>query len=386
MNGSHFDKQTQRERACSLVHGTWRCVGVKIASVGACALMIVQLLLPSVALATECADSAAATGEVAAALVTPAVAEDAAPATTPATDAALAAQTVAEPQQTTPADAADESNNAAPAEQNNPSDNAAAPANDAITSHGVTDVTDKTVDGVFAPNAANMLCEQPVDDWQTIDVIEIDDATTIFRAGDKPDFTADTPAGSNSILQCEFWTGSDGSEVNSDIFWDRKITNHIDAFKSGVTYRYGLYFKPAWDFFFTSNIKLMVNGVECSYRVDKASEHAPVPGLFRTLWLITDLTFTPEAKPVPVDPEMPAPQPEVKPEQKPGIKPEVKPAVTSAKTITVTKTVAKAAPAEKADTALAATGDSAAMTVAALGIAGATVTAAGIAATKRRKR
>lgn len=181
MNGSHFDNQTQRERACSLVHGTWRCAGVKIASVGACALMIGQLLLPNVALATECADSAAATGEVAAALVTPAVAEDAAPATTPATDAAPAAQTVAEPQQTTPADAADESNNAAPAEQNIPSDNAAAPANDAITSHGVTDVTDKTVDGVFAPNAANMLCEQPVDDWQTIDVIEIDDATTIFR-------------------------------------------------------------------------------------------------------------------------------------------------------------------------------------------------------------
>ena len=77
MNGSHFDKQTQRERACSLVHGTWRCVGVKIASVGACALMIVQLLLPSVALATERADSAVATGEVAAAPVTPAVAEDA---------------------------------------------------------------------------------------------------------------------------------------------------------------------------------------------------------------------------------------------------------------------------------------------------------------------
>ena len=53
MNGSHFDNQTQRERACSLVHGTWRCVGVKIASVGACALMIGQLLLPSVALAAE---------------------------------------------------------------------------------------------------------------------------------------------------------------------------------------------------------------------------------------------------------------------------------------------------------------------------------------------
>lgn len=231
-----------------------------------------------------------------------------------------------------------------------------------------------------------MLCEQPVDDWQTIDVIEIDDATTIFRAGDKPDFTADTPAGSNSILQCEFWTGSDGSEVNSDIFWDRKITNHIDAFKSGVTYRYGLYFKPAWDFFFTSNIKLMVNGVECGYRVDKASEHAPVPGLFRTLWLITDLTFTPEAKPVPVDPEMPAPQPEMKPEVKPDTKLERKPEIKPAATTTVAKTVEKTTPAKKSHAVLAATGDATAMTVAALGIAGAAVAAAGVAATKRCKR
>ena len=53
MYGSHFEKQTQRERTCSLAHGTWRCVGAKIACAGACALMVGQLLLPSVALATE---------------------------------------------------------------------------------------------------------------------------------------------------------------------------------------------------------------------------------------------------------------------------------------------------------------------------------------------
>ena len=147
MNGSHFDKQTQRERTCSLVHGTWRCVGVRIASVGACALMVGQLLLPSVALATECADPAAAAGEVAAAPATPTVAGDAAAATAPAasaapaTDAAPAAQATAGPQQTAPAGATDESNDAAPAEQNTPSDNAATPANDAIMPCGVTDVT-----------------------------------------------------------------------------------------------------------------------------------------------------------------------------------------------------------------------------------------------------
>ena len=681
MNGSHFDKQTQRERTCSLVHGTWRCVGAKIACAGACALMVGQLLLPSLALATECADPAAATGEVAAAPATPTGAEDAdaatapAPVTAPAVDAAPEAQTVAEPQQVTPADSTDESNDAAPAEQNTPSGTAATPASDAIMPCGVTDVTGgsgvrvnttvvphytdcvlpsnvtlekgqsytydfpdveggmpdkplcelvetkyyradaasgtlvevqdasmsdvtayfepvgnhmrltltftggaaggsyrltrnevlyigaaltytgtdyegdriivgdpddifnayrpsgsvvinetrddyyirynidsaitlvasenqalenlnvndvktdyapgeapratatipaadadkyeiayecweemdgsdpreltpvafwysdpakytpgmkkidhfeegkfymysvelrlkgdntlaedynvnvngrwasntvKTVDGVFAPNAANMLCEQPIGELQAIDLIEINGATTTFKAGDKPVFTAGTPAGSDSILQCEFWTGSDGGEVNSVEFWDQNITNHIDAFKPGVTYRYGLYFKPARGFYFTPNTKLKINGVECGYQVGEASEVDPESGWIYTLWLNTNLTFTPEATPAP-DPQptpdpKPTPQPEVKPDAKPETKPETKPAATPTKTTVTTKTVEKATPAKKSDAALVATGDNTAMTVAALGIAGATVAAAGVAATKRRER
>ena len=648
MNGSHFDKQTQRERTCSLVHGTWRCVGAKIACAGACALMVGQLLLPSVALATECADPAAGTDEVAAAPVTPTVAEDAAATTAPATDAAPAAQATAEPQQTAPTGATDESNDAAPAEQNTPSDNAATPANNAIMPCGVTDVvggsdvrvnttvvphytdcalpskvtlkkgqpythdfldveggipetlasevvevkyyradaasgilvevqdasmsdvtarfepvgnhmrltltftggaaggsyrltrnealyigtaleytgTDyegsstilnetrydyylryainseitlvasenealhnlnvndvktnyapgeapratatipaadadkyeiayecweemdgsdpaeltpvafwysdpakyptgarriehfeegkfymysvelrlkgdntvgndcmmyvnghwthhiKTVNGVFAPNADNMLCEQPIDEWRAIDVIEINGATTTFKAGDKPVFTANVPTGSNSLPQCEYWTGSDGSEVNSQKFWDQNITNHIDAFKPGVTYRYGIYLKPARGFYFTPNTKLVINGQECGYQMGEASVVDPESGCIFTLWLNTDLTFTPEATPAPVDPEKPAPQPEVKPEPKPETKPAAKPVTTT----TTAKTVEKTTQAKKGDAVLATTGDTTAMTVAALGIAGATVAAAGIAATKRRKR
>lgn len=645
MYGSHFDKEAQRERTCSLVHGTWRCVGVRIASVGACALMVGQLLLPSLALATECADPAAATGEVAAAPVTPAVAEDAAPATAPATDDAPTAQTVAEPQQTTPADTTDESSDATPAEQNTPSDTSATPTSDAIMPCGVTDVvggsgvrvnttvvprytdcalpsnvtlekgqsytydfpdveggipealasevvevkcyradaasgtlvevldasmadvtahfepvgdhmrltltftggaaggsyrltrnealyigtaleytgtdyegsstilnetrydyylryvinseitlvasenealhnldvndvkTDyapgeapratatipaadadkyeiayecweemeldmelgesvpvafwysdpakytpgmkkidhfeegkfymysvelrlkgdntvaddcnmnvnghwahhiKTDNGVFAPNADNMLCEQPIDEWRAIDVIEVNGVTTTFKAGDKPVFTAGTPAGSDSILQCEFWTGSDGSDVNSVEFWDQNITNHIDAFKPGVTYRYGLYFKPARGFYFTPNTKLMVNGVECGYQASEASEIDPDSGWIYTLWLSTNLTFTPEATP--------APDPQPTPDPKPTPQPEVRPAAKPATTTATTKTVEKTAPAKKGDAVLATTGDTTAMTVAALGIAGATVAAAGLAATKRRKR
>lgn len=652
MNGSHFDKQTQRERTCSLVHGTWRCVGAKIACAGACALMVGQLLLPSVALSTECADPAAGTDEVAAAPVTPTVAEDAAATTAPATDAAPAAQATAEPQQTAPTGATDESNDAAPAEQNTPSDNAATPANNAIMPCGVTDVvggsdvrvnttvvphytdcalpskvtlkkgqpythdfldveggipetlasevvevkyyradaasgilvevqdasmsdvtarfepvgnnmrltltftggaaggsyrltrnealyigtaleytgTDyegsstilnetrydyylryainseitlvasenealhnlnvndvktnyapgeapratatipaadadkyeiayecweemdgsdpaeltpvafwyfdpakyptgarriehfeegkfymysvelrlkgdntvaddcnmnvngrwvhhiKTDNGVFAPIAGNMLCEQPIDEWRAIDVIEINGATTTFKAGDRPVFTANVPTGSNSLPQCEFWTGSDGSEVNSVDFWDQNITNHIDVFKPGVTYRYGIYLKSARGFYFTPDTKLVINGRECGYQMGEASVVDPESGCIFTLWLNTDLTFTPEATPAPVDPEKPAPQPEVKPEPKPEVKPETKPAAKPVTTTTTAKTVEKTTQAKKGDAVLATTGDTTAMTVAALGIAGATVAAAGIAATKRRKR
>lgn len=659
MNVSHFDKQAQRESTCSLVHGTWRCVGAKIACAGACALMVGQLLLPSVALATECADPAAGTDEVAAAPVTPTVAEDAAattaPAasTAPATDAAPAAQATVEPQQTIPADAVNESSGAALAGQNaSGDDNAAMPASNAIMPCGVTDVvggsdvrvnttvvprctdcalpsnvtlekgqsytydfpdveggipetlasevvevkyyradaasgtlvevqdasmsdvtarfepvgnhmrltltftggaaggsyrltrnealyigtaleytgtdyegsstilnetrydyylryvinseitlvasenealhnlnvndvkTDyapgeapratatipaadadkyeiayecweemdgsdpaeltpvafwysdpamytpgmkkiehfeegkfymysvelrlkgdntvaddcmmyvnghwthhiKTANGVFAPNADNMLCEQPIDEWRAIDVIEINGATTTFKAGDKPVFTANVQTGSNSLPQCEYWTGSDGSEVNSQKFWDQNITNHIDAFKPGVTYRYGIYLKPARGFYFTPNTKLVINGQECGYQMGEASVVDPESGCIFTLWLNTDLTFTPEATPAPVDPEKPAPQPEVKPEPKPEVKPETKPAAKPVTTTTTAKTVEKTTQAKKGDAVLATTGDTTAMTVAALGIAGATVAAAGIAATKRRKR
>lgn len=659
MNVSHFDKQAQRESTCSLAHGTWRCVGAKIACAGACALMVGQLLLPSVALATECTDPAAGTDEVAAAPVTPAVAEDAAattaPAasTAPATDAAPAAQATVEPQQTIPADAVNESSGAALAGQNaSGDDNAAMPASNAIMPCGVTDVvggsdvrvnttvvphytdcalpskvtlkkgqpythdfldveggipetlasevvevkyyradaasgtlvevqdasmsdvtarfepvgnhmrltltftggaaggsyrltrnealyigtaleytgtdyegsstilnetrydyylryvinseitlvasenealhnldvndvkTDyapgeapratatipaadadkyeiayecweemeldmesgesvpvafwysdpakyptgarriehfeegkfymysvelrlkgdntvaddcnmnvnghwvhhiKTVNGVFAPNADNMLCEQPIDEWRAIDVIEVNGATTAFKAGDRPVFTANVPTGSNSLPQCEFWTGSDGSEVNSVDFWDQNITNHIDAFKPGVTYRYGIYLKSARGFYFTSDTKLVINGQECGYQVaDSVSDEDS--GWIYTLWLNTDLMFTPETTPAPDPQPTPDPNPTPQPETKPEAKPEAKPSAKPATTTTVSKTVEKATPAKKSAAVLAATGDTTAMTVTALGIAGATVAAAGIAATKRRKR
>ena len=230
--------------------------------------------------------------------------------------------------------------------------------------------TVKTIDGVFAPNAANMLCEQPIGEWQAIDLIEINGATTTFKAGDKPVFTAGTPGGSNAIFQCEYWLGSDGSDVNSEEFWDQHITNHIDAFKPGVTYRYGVYLKPARGFYFTPNTKLKINGVGYGYQVGAASEVDPDSGWIYTLWLVSDLSFTLETTPEP------------DPTPRPG----QKPAATQDKVTTATKTVAKPVEPRAAADDLPATGDDAAATIAAVSIAGATLVAAGAAVAKRREQ
>lgn len=227
--------------------------------------------------------------------------------------------------------------------------------------------TIKTINGVFAPNAANMLCEQPIDEWQAIDVIEISGATTTFKAGDRPVFTAGTPTGSNSILQCEFWTGSDGGEVNSVEFWDQNITNHIDAFKPGVTYRYGLYFKPARGFYFTPDTKLMINGVECGYQASELSVVDPESGWIHTLWLNTDLTFTPEA---------------AEPTSDPTPQPGSNAAIDDANKLTQAA-VKSDKPAKYDKKALPITSDNTAVAVAALGFAG-TAAAAGAAAARRR--
>ena len=225
----------------------------------------------------------------------------------------------------------------------------------------------KTVNGVFAPNAENMLCEQPIDEWRAIDVIEINGATTAFKAGDKPVFTAGIPTGSNSLLQCEFWTGSDGSDVNSVEFWDQNITNHIDAFKPGVTYRYGIYLKSARGFYFTPDTKLVINGVECDYRMDEASEADPETGWIYTLWLNTDLTFTPEAA-------EPAPEPTPQPDSN---------AATDDANKLTQAAVKSDKPAKYDEKTLPVTSDNTAVAVAALGFAGATA-AAGAAAARRR--
>lgn len=248
----------------------------------------------------------------------------------------------------------------------------------------------KVESGLFLAPTTSFTCEKALV-WQAIDTVEINGATVTFKAGDKPIFTGSEADGARYWYQCEFWMGSDGSSINSSSFFDQGNTNRIDTFKPGVTYRYGFYLKSHEGFYFTRDTRVVINGKQYGYTWSASDlDNIEQTGGTSTMWVDTDLTFTPEATPTP-DPQptpdpKPTPQPEVKPDAKPETKPETKPATTPTKPTATTKTVAKATPAEKSDATLAATGDNTAMTVTALGIAGATVAAAGVAATKRRKR
>ena len=561
MNGKHYAQTTsQQERACSLIHGSWRRVGIRIAAAGACALMAGQLLLPSVALATELEGAAATSTEATATAVVPSTPVDGADSANGSTSAPVAWNGSAVSQlpaaDTQPAAGAQgaqvgASDTVAPLSSGEASGGAsngqAASGTANVTTSGVQtqgvsdgsggtaiineirddyytrhhvwvkfqlvvpaaesstistatvinaqtdyapgetpratatvpaadadkyeiayecweemsgddprdlqpvaywysdvgkyptgakritqfeegkfymysvalrlkgdtaldpgfDVTVngrpggtvlRTVDGVLLPNAASMLCEQPIGEEQAIDMVEIDGATTTFKAGDKPVFTAGVSGASNSIFQCEFWMGNDGGEVNSQKFWDENITNHIDAFKAGVTYRYGFYLKAQRGFYFTRDTKVKVNGRLYSFEWSDSDKEAfeRWDGKSDTMWVYTDLTMTPESAPAPIDPEKPNPggseTPATKPSDKPAQKTDGKtgdsaktPAVgKDAKGGTTTAPATALAGKDANGTALAATGDDAALTVVAMGVAGATVAAAGIAATRRR--
>ena len=133
-----------------------------------------------------------------------------------------------------------------------------------------------------------------------------------------------------------------------------------------MTYRYGVYLKPARGFYFAPDAKLMINGAACGYQVGEASEVDPESGMIYTLWLSTDLTFTPEGA---------VPNPNPQPDEGDG-------GTTNTEDLTKAPTT-KAAATKPATGNLAATGDDAALMAAALGIAGATAATA-VAAARRR--
>ena len=128
-----------------------------------------------------------------------------------------------------------------------------------------------------------------------IDVVEINDVTVSFKDGDKPVFTGKVPDGANYAYRCEWWeldskTGAMSTDFGN--FYNNKIT----AFEAGKTYHYGVYVTTYGDvgnvrYVFTPDTKLKINGRFVNY---KRYEGDTSDGSDGTMWVITDLTMTPE--------------------------------------------------------------------------------------------
>ena len=129
-----------------------------------------------------------------------------------------------------------------------------------------------------------------------IDVVEINGVTVSFKDGDKPVFTGKVPDGANYAYRCEWWeldskTGAMSTDFGN--FYENKLT----AFESGKTYHYGVYVTTYGDvgnvtYIFGPDTKLKINGKFVNY---KRYEGDTSDGSDGTMWVLTDLTMTPEA-------------------------------------------------------------------------------------------
>ena len=126
-----------------------------------------------------------------------------------------------------------------------------------------------------------------------IDVVEINDVTVSFKDGDKPVFTGKVPDGANYAYRCEWWeldskTGAMSTDFGN--FYENKIT----AFEAGKTYHYGVYVTTIYGdrYVFGPDTKLKINGEFVNYTRYEGDESDGSDG---TMWVLTDLTMTPEA-------------------------------------------------------------------------------------------
>ena len=134
-----------------------------------------------------------------------------------------------------------------------------------------------------------------------IDVVEVNDVTVSFQDGDKPVFTGKTPDGAPYKFRCEWWElDSKTGLVSTEPEWGGGIyENKITAFEAGKTYHYGVYVTAVGyveeentTYMFTPDTKLKINGKFVNY---KRYEGDTSDGSDGTMWVLTDLTMTPEA-------------------------------------------------------------------------------------------
>ena len=125
-----------------------------------------------------------------------------------------------------------------------------------------------------------------------IEVVEINDVTVSFKDGDKPVFTGKVPDGADYAYRCEWWeldskTGAMSTDFGN--FYENKFT----TFEAGKIYHYGVYVTTIYGdrYVFGPDTKLKINGKFVNY---KRYEGDTSDGSDGTMWVITDLTITPE--------------------------------------------------------------------------------------------
>lgn len=132
--------------------------------------------------------------------------------------------------------------------------------------------------------------------WQNISVVEINNATISFKVGDKPVFTGKTPENVPYIYQSEYWSTDGGKKYyySADFWNDNNPDDLFTEFESGKTYTYGIYFKAAEGYCFTTDTKLKINGKYYDYDISDYDPMLQYPnGGYATMWVDTDLTITP---------------------------------------------------------------------------------------------
>ena len=134
---------------------------------------------------------------------------------------------------------------------------------------------------------------------KVIDVVEINNVTVSFKDGDKPVFTGKSPEGVKYAYNCEWWELDSKTGAISADFFSGAFENKITAFEAGKTYHYGVYVKAVGyvesentTYVFGPNTKLKINGEFVNY---KRYEGDASDGSDGTMWVLTDLTMTPES-------------------------------------------------------------------------------------------
>lgn len=132
-----------------------------------------------------------------------------------------------------------------------------------------------------------------------IDVVEINGATVSFQDGDRPVFTGDVPDDVYYVLRAAWWelNSTTGLISTEPEFGSGIYENKIATFEAGKTYHYGVYVVAYGDvgnvrYVFGPDTKLKINGEFVNY---KRYEGDARDGSDGTMWVLTDLTMTPEA-------------------------------------------------------------------------------------------